>query len=1202
MQADQEQRTKPSGQEDGETVHLEHRRELRKANLEAYVQRPDLSTKPNLDGSIKKNTSFVRKLKTLTHDQVASLSKELVSLKLEKYVSEIVAAISEAKFKTSSDIWAAVEICSLLHQRFANFGGELVQALCKQLGPPPLTHGMSPEQKEKEEVARIGRQKSSLRLLADLYTVGIIRDGKGCPFPQVLKDMFLADKDQHVNLPIAVVFAKYHGQNILGTEGSPTGLDAVSDANGTEEVKDIAVTCQEPLVPAEVQSACREVFIEYYNSLVRHLVHEHKRVRNIEKSNHEHYIARGEINEDRQERYQKNLRAYEKLLGGTKVLSETLGQAMPPLPEDESITRMGIGITDSTGEKDDQDTLSGPWEDDDSKAFYENLIDLRNHVPAIFLGEKKPAIRSEPSLNEEAQDTADPIGSPDDAHQSQADDGQTADISSEDEDGKATSPISPEEDDDAKVDEEEADLDGDDETKEKDAKPVSGASNAALESVINRLPTALNRDTIDQIAIDFAFLNSKGARKKLTRVLLTVPRQRMELLPYYSRLIATVSAYIPEIGAAVVEQLEKTFHGQQKRKEQVFIEEKTKIIRYLAELTKFRVTPQHVIFHCIKVLLDNFKHHNIELLCVLLESCGRFLFKSPETHLRTSNYLDILMRKKNVEHVDSRQTFMIENAYYQCNPPDKPATEAKARPPMELYVRKLIYSDMSKKTVDKVLKQLRKLNWADPIISKMLTNIFCKIWKVKYSQLHMMAYMASELSRYYPDFGVSIVDSTLEEIRVGLEQNIFKHNQRRISIAKYLGELYNYRMIDSALVFQTLFHIVSYGHENNMPQYGVGNVLDAPHDFFRVRLSCIILDACGQCFDRGMSAKRLDLFLVYLQMYIHTKLALPMDIEFVISETYELLRPKMRIPQTYEEAVAEYSKLATEQMQAINNGANGGAAGDESDDDDEDDGGKEQGSTRRGGRDSDEEQEDVDKAVDDVVIEEIGETEEEEAFGNEQNLVDQEFEQEFEREFSRMMQESMETRRRDGKSAFDAPVPVRMKTAANASESNEAIGGDQVAFTLLTRRGNKQQAKTMALPADSSFVISTRNKQEAEQEEKQHLKRLVLNYEEREREAARKARPPQLRCWKKAPCGTGQGQQSSLVPARTPEAYTVGAVSEAAATKPLVQPDQLEQPAQLEQLAQLEQQDQLEQQGMVVDGAQTPARPEQAADLPNDQM
>ena len=35
----------------------------------------------------------------------------------------------------------------------------------------------------------------------------------------------------------------------------------------------------------------------------------------------------------------------------------------------------------------------------------------------------------------------------------------------------------------------------------------------------------------------------------------------------------------------------------------------------------------------------------------------------------------------------------------------------------------------------------------------------------------------------------------------------------------------------------------------------------------RVRLTCVLLDTCGQYFDRGSSKKKLDCFLVYFQVY-----------------------------------------------------------------------------------------------------------------------------------------------------------------------------------------------------------------------------------------------------------------------------------------------------------------------------------------------
>lgn len=55
-----------------------------------------------------------------------------------------------------------------------------------------------------------------------------------------------------------------------------------------------------------------------------------------------------------------------------------------------------------------------------------------------------------------------------------------------------------------------------------------------------------------------------------------------------------------------------------------------------------------------------------------------------------------------------------------------------------------------------------------------------------------------------------------------------------------------------------------------------------------------------------------------------------------------------------------------------------------------------------------------------------------------------------------------------------------------------------MAFTLLTKKGNKQQMRTVGLPSDSALVINTRNMREAEREEQQQLKQIVLEYEVRE--------------------------------------------------------------------------------------------------------
>jgi len=45
------------------------------------------------------------------------------------------------------------------------------------------------------------------------------------------------------------------------------------------------------------------------------------------------------------------------------------------------------------------------------------------------------------------------------------------------------------------------------------------------------------------------------------------------------------------------------------------------------------------------MLLEDFTHHNIEMACSLLEVCGRFLYRSEDSHIRTKNLLVSLPKK-----------------------------------------------------------------------------------------------------------------------------------------------------------------------------------------------------------------------------------------------------------------------------------------------------------------------------------------------------------------------------------------------------------------------------------------------------------------------------------------------------------------------------------------------------------------------------
>ena len=72
--------------------------------------------------------------------------------------------------------------------------------------------------------------------------------------------------------------------------------------------------------------------------------------------------------------------------------------------------------------------------------------------------------------------------------------------------------------------------------------PSSGASHSQQLVLMlkEELPHCHNRERADAFAVKFCQHNTKSGRKKLVRALFEAPRQALDLLPQYARLVATL--------------------------------------------------------------------------------------------------------------------------------------------------------------------------------------------------------------------------------------------------------------------------------------------------------------------------------------------------------------------------------------------------------------------------------------------------------------------------------------------------------------------------------------------------------------------------------------------------------------------------------------------------------------------------------------
>ncbi|KAH9917919.1 transcription factor [Epithele typhae] len=1070
-------------------IDEEHIRRAKRAALkELNVLHTGEEPSKTLDSSLKRHTALIKRMRqSLGAEHRDQVLKDIDTLSLEKYVDEIVGAAAEGvlKCKTEKDVWSAVEVISALHRRFPKaFTSSIVSSLSVSLAPPSKAAlaTLSLEQREKEDSSRITRQRPILRVCGRARPPQEKSGGEWVM--KTIRDL-LSNDPSLSSLPLLLVFLKSYSSPFLGI----VPPEEVAHSNGTPSVP---FNEAEELVEKEIRDRFKKMCEGYFDNVAKKLVMEHNRLQDQDRRNHEAYIRSGEIFEDRQQAYEKMTKNYEKLLASCQ---KQLYLPMPTLKtasqKSESI-QIGVSTGSSIlgGDGDEGVGGGGKWEDEEERRFFEEIPDIKDYVPRSVLGlDGEGDDDSEDGKEKERQDkerVEEEVRKLEEELAGMKVDGE----------GKAllngNNKVA--EDEDLEVDNAPTPTPGT--PKESPATTPQLAPQGPsqlLTALLARLPDATNRSLVDQAAVDFAFLNSKAARKRLVKFMTQIPKSRSDLLPHYSRFIAILNRYMPDLGTDIVAALDEEFHYLQRKKKVVkeLSEVRMRNITFLSNLTKFRVVPAHKILHAFKVCLDDFSGTNVENIAMLLEGCGRFLLRSEETHEPFSKMIELMRRKQSMQHFDQRQLLLLENAYYQCNPPERAARQVKERTPVELFIRHLVYDVLAKKTIDKVFKLLRKLDWNNSIVVRTLYKVFTKPWKLKYSHIPLLAMLTYDLQ---------LVDQVLEDIRRGLETNLYSMNQRRIASIKFLGELYIYRLVSSGIIFHTFWSLVTFGHPEGRPLPGQLCNVDMPDDYFRIRLVCVLLDTCGI---RGSSTT----FLTFFQLYVHSKDPLPMDVEFMLTDSLEAVRPKLSMFMTFEEAAVAVDEMFNTAFQnagvAMPDEVDGG------DDSGEDSGGDDDDDDKRRGEDEDEED---DRLQPDSPIDERAPSPEavllKSSTTNENLGPTEDDDAEFAKELAKLVTDtSADSRKVDKKTAlalWDTTLPPVMRRKQKVEDDDDesaaegADGPNVMNFTLFTKRGNKQQTRQIAIPAESMLAVQTRTAQMQDKVEQQQLKRLVLNYEQRE--------------------------------------------------------------------------------------------------------
>jgi regulator of nonsense transcripts 2 len=695
----------------------------------------------NLKSDLKKCTTFVKKIRTITPEGLAQCVREVGTLNMSLYLEEIVAAIVESNFK-STDVPPLVKLCVQLHQMYSEF-------------TPPLLGGL------REALLEVGeengkRRRIQLRFLVELFQAGVARDEEF--FLQLLRHLLgKASRSKPsagqkagpggVDVAGLVTFVKYAAEPLLGHVSKKTlGLVAAAGSSAAElEGMGLRTSLASPKVTAELGQLVSDAAENMSLDLVKTFA-EFKR---CEKRSEKEAAIHGSLTEAKQAELNGLRKLYEKLLSAVTSLCECLDIDPPVLREEkEDADSGGGGLSVWDGSSVSADY--GPFGDAESKHFYDELPDLLVMVPLTVLGlsgEQAAGLKEE---WRQKRDAAFLQGEGDEAALLPADtdtapaetEGGGAEEEPADETAAAATAAAAES----------ADGDG---------SVPSGTTVLRLNVLLTeKLPECNNRQKTDDFSSSFCYVSSRKARKSLVAQLSRIPKGRSELIPHYARIVASLSRLYGDVAPPVLESLYGCFIGKFKAKQQFDFDGKSRNIRYIGELIKFSIAPPIMAFRIFNKLFLEFVNQNVLLCAILLETCGRFLYLLPYTHARVEAILDTVLRLRRAKNLDSNCQMALESAYFTVKPPErKELRKKKVLTRLQQYIRHIFSSKLSNApfVIDKAIRELRKLPWSQPEekVELHVIKACLRVAKTKYVSIPLAVDAISGLGRYHPRLHVS---------------------------------------------------------------------------------------------------------------------------------------------------------------------------------------------------------------------------------------------------------------------------------------------------------------------------------------------------------------------------------------------------------------------------------------------------------------
>uniref|UniRef100_A0A8L8JV59 MIF4G domain-containing protein n=1 Tax=Heligmosomoides polygyrus TaxID=6339 RepID=A0A8L8JV59_HELPZ len=677
-----------------------------------------------------------------------------------------------------SDVVPIVDLCVAITSRYPKFSELILTEIKKGL---PL--------KRTDKIANAAKLRLDVRLLCELILCGVVGKEGLQTLGATLSYICLTDKGEHSNVGLICSLCRPVGWQIAAIVPSPEGTDQVSVRPDDLQVNEA--------ISGEHRKVVNDLFSNYHAGLLRHLEKACAQMNVVQKKVKRHERTRGDATAEEKAELETARAEYDRLKSLATELSSALGVPMIELKEEPSDNEED----EMAAMEMDKALAEGHvslWPDDETRLFYENMIDIRNIVPRSLYKESEERTIEENEL----KTSVDEIDV----------DGLEAESAEREGDADLTTIVY-------------------------SALPLSMVT---FQKFFLNMDHLVNRDTTDQCALDFVSnLNTKGYRKKLVKVLYGVPSSRLDLLPFYARLVASLSPVMPDVTTELSTLLIKQFREFVQRCGQERVEEKIKCVMFIGELVKFGIIPRAEALSCLRQLVYDFRGHSIDMVCAMIETAGFYLYRNSDSHPKMKIILDVVQKKK--ERIkDVRHVMLIDNAFFACIPPadSAAARRAQAEPPLMIFIRHLIV-DINEHNVNTNIKCIRRLAWDDDTVAGECVLIDA-------SSVVQMSETSVPVVNLHWGYTISLSPSFISRswmaIAVPTRGAAFRCTPQKFS-------------------FQVLYQIISFPETDPLSW----------QEFYRVRMVCELLNTVADFFQTGRARRRMDYFLTYFHRFYWMK-------------------------------------------------------------------------------------------------------------------------------------------------------------------------------------------------------------------------------------------------------------------------------------------------------------------------------------------